>query len=118
MAAKPAQTPRPEKHKPSDDEEPITERMGSQSAAVEADGDPMTADPDDDDPITERRLQPNPALDNPSGASHTKDDPVTRERVAEDSGGRGSDTQGSAVGNDDPVTRERVAEDAGGRGSD
>jgi hypothetical protein len=118
MSAKPAEPPRSPKSKPSDDEEPITERMGSQSVQVEADGDPMTADPADDDPITERRLQPNPALDNPTAASHTKDDPVTRERVAEDVGGRGSDSDGGAPAEDDPVTRERVAEDVGGRGSD
>lgn len=113
MTAKKAQTPRRRQKARKDSEEAITERNPNTGSAVPA------SDPSDQDPVTERRPQQNPALDGRAVSGHGDDDPVTRERVAEDTGGRGNEGQTSVThGNDDPVTRERVAEDTGGRGSD
>jgi hypothetical protein len=68
--------------------DPVPEDEGSD---VESD-DPITEDPSGTDPITERGAGPELIPeDRGSADDHSNDDPVTRERVAEDTGGRGSD---------------------------
>jgi hypothetical protein len=68
--------------------DPVTEDDGSD---VQSD-DPITEDPTGSDPITERGRDQDPIPeDRGSAVDHADDDPVTRERVAEDVGGRGSD---------------------------
>ena len=68
--------------------DPVTEDDGSdvQSEA------PASGAARGSDPITERGRERDPMPeDRGSALDHTADDPVTRERVAEDVGGRGSD---------------------------
>jgi hypothetical protein len=73
---------------PRESSDPITEDDGSDIGSDE----PIPEAPDGSDPITERGrdLDPIPE-DRASTFDHGDDDPVTRERVAEDVGGRGSD---------------------------
>ncbi len=73
---------------PREKSDPITEDDGSDIGSDE----PIPEDASGGDPITERgrELDPIPE-DRASTFDHSEDDPVTRERVAEDIGGRGSD---------------------------
>jgi hypothetical protein len=68
--------------------DPSTEDDGSDIQSDE----PIPENADGSDPITERGRDLNPIPEDGAPTfDHGDDDPVTRERVAEDMGGRGSD---------------------------
>jgi hypothetical protein len=73
---------------PRETSDPSTEDDGSDVGT----GEPIPEDARGTDPITERGRDRDPIPeDRASTFDHSDDDPVTRERVAEDVGGRGSD---------------------------
>lgn len=45
---------------------------------------PLTEPPEEQDPVTENRRDPDPIPEEGGRGEHADDDPITRERVAED----------------------------------